>query len=155
LPSAVLNAFGSPLEICEGWGLDLIDALDDSSRRTQTLNRARTLAGKNPRPPALEVYRELLAASAKGRSVKPRTRDEVVTDGSGHPLFRIRHQRHTIALLLPTHQISAVSLEAIRRSVAMVLQHANPQTRDAPRKVVAIVPTTPQEVPMQEHTGGH
>ena len=130
LPSVVVAAFNSPLEICEAWGIDLMDALDDPDRRQATLQKARAIGCLSPRPPGREVYKSLAAAAVRGRKVKARTHDEVVKDRQGLPLFRIRHQTSAIALLLPTRSVSAKLLEAIRDSVAQILQRAIGQELD-------------------------
>jgi ParB family chromosome partitioning protein len=46
LPSAIVAAFGSPIEICEGWGLELIEALEDPSRRQATMQAARATSSQ-------------------------------------------------------------------------------------------------------------
>jgi ParB family chromosome partitioning protein len=130
LPPVIVNAFSDPSEICEGWGLDIVDALDDVHRRQATVDRARAIAASPERPQAREVYRQLLAASAKGRKVPARAHDEVVKDDNGEPLFRIRQQSSAIALLLPLEKISARILDDIRDAVAGILQTANAQTAD-------------------------
>jgi ParB family transcriptional regulator, chromosome partitioning protein len=124
LPSVIVSAFASPNEICEGWGLDIIDALEDPMRRQATVDAARAMVKVTGRYPAREVYRQLLAASARGRKLKIRTHDEVVKDANGSPLFRIRQQSNSIALVLPIEKVSASMLEVIRRSIAGVLQHS-------------------------------
>jgi len=124
LPSVVVDAFASPLEICEGWGVDLVEALDDSKRRESTVRAARTIATLSPRPPAREVYRQLAAASASGRRPVAKAHDEVVKDDAGSPLFRIRYQSSAIAVLLPVKGVSARSLGLIRDSITDILQAA-------------------------------
>ncbi len=130
LPSVIVAAFASPSEICEGWGLDIIEALDDPMRRQATVDAARAMAKATRRYPAREVYQQLLTASARGRKLKIRTHDEVVKDANGSPLFRIRQQSSSIALVLPMEKVSASMLEVIRRSISGILQHTFVQTID-------------------------
>ena len=130
LPSVVVDAFPSPLDICEGWGIDLVDAIEDPRRRGNTLSAARAICEQTPRPPAREVYRRLLAASAEGRKIRVRARDEVVKDRSGHPLFRIRQQASSIAVVLPLDKVSARTLDSIRRTLSELLQVGNSQAAD-------------------------
>lgn len=122
LPSVIVNAFGNPLEIREGWGHDLMEVLEDSHRRLATIARARALAACRPRPCALHVYQQLVCAAIRGRRIKPQTRDEVIIDTDGTPLFRIRRQAKSIALLLPIEKTSAAALEAVREAVRNVLR---------------------------------
>jgi ParB family chromosome partitioning protein len=124
LPSVVVDAFSSPLEIREGWGHDLAEVLDDPQKRHTTIARARALAATSPRASALEVYQELLSAGARGRKISTRVHDEVVIDDDGAPLFRIRRQAKTIALLLPIDKTSAATLDEIRDAVQAVLTKA-------------------------------
>jgi ParB family chromosome partitioning protein len=122
LPSVIVNAFRSPLEIREGWGHDLSEVLEDPQRRHATIARARALAASSPRPGPLEVYQQLVSAGIRGRKVNRKRHDEVITDADGAPLFRIRRQAKTIALLLPLDKTSAATLEAIRDAVYTVLK---------------------------------
>lgn len=134
LPSVIVNAFGSPLDICETWGLSLIDALDDPRRRQHTVLKARAIGAITPRPPACEVYRALLAAAVHGRKPKAKTRDEVVKDGNGAPLFRISRRSSSVALLLPVENLSAKTMNNICHAVTNILQHTGAQAVDRGRQ---------------------
>lgn len=122
LPSVVVNAFRNPLEIREAWGHDLAEILEDPQRRHATIARARSLVASSPRPGALEVYQQLVSATVRPRRSNTRAHDEVVTDADGAPLFRIRRQSKTIALLLPIDKTSAATLDAIRDALHAVLR---------------------------------
>jgi hypothetical protein len=99
-----------------------MDALNDPQRRAVTIRRAREISTCESRPPAAEVYRLLLSATGKVRRMRPATHDEVVMGDGGKPLFRIRQQRDSIALLLPVRQVSVRMLERVRDSTARILQ---------------------------------
>jgi ParB family transcriptional regulator, chromosome partitioning protein len=125
LPSVVISAFGSAREICETWGLDLADALNDPKRRQVTVSRARNIAAAAARVPPVEVYRQLISAPSSSRRNRPvGARDEVVSGEGGAPLFRIRHQRHDVAILLPIKSVPAHILSEIRAAVADILDRA-------------------------------
>jgi len=124
LPSVMVDAFSSPTEICEGWGIDLIAALEHPQRRARTLRRARALAS-GPRPPGREVYQQLMSAAIKGERTKTVHHDEVIKDPQGQPLFRIRRQHNSIAIFVPLEKVSGRTLESIRQSLASLLQPAN------------------------------
>lgn len=126
LPSVVVGAFSNPLEIQEGWGPDLTAALQDVRKREATIARARTLASLSPKPSAVDVYQQLVAASVPGRKVRGKPHDEVVTDLDDTPLFRIRTQEKTITVLLPRDQMSQETLKAVRDAVRDVLLHRRP-----------------------------
>jgi ParB family chromosome partitioning protein len=134
LPSVILNAFSTPTEICETWGLSIIEALDDPQRRQRTMHRARAIAALNPRPPAREVYRQLIAASAQQRPANRAARDRVVKDDDGVPLFRVRHRSNSVTLLLPSRNLSQVSMESICCAVAGILHRAKGSVLDSQRQ---------------------
>jgi len=119
LPAVILNAFESPTLICEGWGRDLMDALEDPDRRPLAIKAARSLAQLNPRPDAREVYRRLLSGAQGRRRVS--ARDEVVKDGE-RPLFRIRWLRSSVALMMQLENAPPQVLEEVRDAVATILK---------------------------------
>jgi ParB family chromosome partitioning protein len=134
LPSVILNAFTTPLEICEAWGLDIMDALDDPQRRQRTIQTARAIGALDPRPPAKRVYRELITASARGRQPKPAARVEIVRDDDGAPLFRIRQLNTSVSLMLPSEKLCAATMVEIRAVVAGILQRETREVRESSRK---------------------
>lgn len=121
LPAVIVNAFESPVQIFESWGLDLAAILEDPSRKAQTIKKAREIAEFSPRPSGQEVYRRLLSASTPGRKIKVESHDQVIRNKLGHPLFRIRQQRNSIAILLPHERISATSLQEIQSAIGWIL----------------------------------
>ncbi len=130
LPSVVVNAFSSGLDICETWGLELSEILDKPSRQS-VIQTAREIASIDPRPPAREVYRQLITSSIAGRKVRSMSHDRVVSDENGVPLFRVREHRDSIALLLPMDKISAQSLKNIEAAVVEALS-ASADSKQAP-----------------------
>jgi hypothetical protein len=138
LPTVVVDAFSSPAEICENWGLALAETLSQQSKRLLIVNRARAMAEMAPRAPAREVFRTLMAAAAAGRKLRSRARDEVVKDSRGAPLFRIRQQTESIAVLLPIEKISARTMDRIRLSVADILQSSTGQITDSTGRFPAV-----------------
>jgi len=121
LPSIVVSAFGSAAVICESWGLELHEALNDPAKRQLIIDRARSLDRQIPRPAALEVHRQLLSSCVRGRKVRATATDEVVTAQDGKPLFRIRHQAKSVVLVLSIDRVSAQSLKVIKLAVAEIL----------------------------------
>jgi hypothetical protein len=100
----------------------LADALEDSDKRKSTIRAARELAAISPRPSPKDVYRQLLAASARGRRIRSASHDKVVRGRDGLPLFRIKHQRDSVAIVLPIGKVSAKVLERLQTTVANILQ---------------------------------
>ena len=127
LPSVVVNAFGSTINIRERWGLDLIEMWEDPQKRAAVAQTARTIGALSPRPSPKDVYRQLLTSPVVGRKPKRRGHDEVVVDPAGSPLFRIRRQGKSIAFLLPRDKVSPLCLERLRDAVADVLRRATSQ----------------------------
>jgi len=141
LPTVILNAFGKPVEIREGWGVKLMRILEDPARRDSTIRAARHIAARSERSSASEVYRELMASAAPtvpgGRKTGRVLHDQVVAGEDGTPLFKIRHHQDEIALLLPMDRTSASTLDAIQRAVADIL-----------------IASTNALVPSTRHSGG-
>ena len=123
LPSVVVDAFRNPAEICETWGLDLMEALDEPQRRPAVLRKARELRAVKPRRCGREVYRLLMSSPGLREKLKRRERTEVVKDLHGNPLFRLRQHTSAIAIVVPTSRMSARALEQIRVSVSRILQN--------------------------------
>ncbi len=117
LPSVILGVFSDTIDICEGWGLELSDALEDPRCRKRIIETARLISTLSPRPSNREIYHRLISASAAGRKPRRSTRDRVVSDDSGEPLFRIQYRRDAIAVLLPIKKTSDGMLAAVERAI--------------------------------------
>ena len=128
LPSVVVNAFPSSREIREGWAPDILSSLQPDQRHI-TIQRARSIAKVSPRPPAVDVYRQLIGAAMPGRRPRRRRGDEVVTDADGSPLFRVRTLGSAIALLVPIKEASDETLGALRAAVKDVMHAARMRKR--------------------------
>jgi ParB family chromosome partitioning protein len=126
LPSVILNAFASPLEICETWGRDIMDALEDPHRRQPTIRAARAIGEMNPRPPAKQVYRQLIAAP-NCRQPSKSARMEIVRDGQGAPLFRIRWLNSSVSLVVPNKKLTANAMTEIQEALAGILSEQRPR----------------------------
>lgn len=125
LPSVILAAFGTAVDIREGWGDKLTEVIEDPVRKEPVIRAARSIAASGAALSPREVYRQLLAAAAPtapgGRKASAIPHDKVVEGVGGEPLFRIRQQQDAIALLLPVDRMSARTLDAIQRAVARIL----------------------------------
>ena len=126
LPSVLLSAFPSPVDICEKWGRDLMDLWEDPQRKTVIATAARGLASEEPRPSALEAYKRLMAsAGTRRRLMRPVSSDnheELVKDPDGWPLFRISVQQNRIALLLLCEPLLDDALVEIKAQLAGLVQ---------------------------------
>jgi len=154
LPCVVVDAFSAASEICESWGLEIAEALEDPQRRRAIIHVARRLAAKNPRESAATVHRELVLAGQKIRTVKKPAHDEVVFDDCGAPLFRVRYQRNAVALVLPTGKLSPTSLGHIRQAICRLMQSVEGSApsrsviKATPRPIVDLPDCTLKAVPV-------
>jgi ParB family transcriptional regulator, chromosome partitioning protein len=135
LPTVIVNAFSTPVDICETWGCDLMDLWEHPDKRRIVTARARSIAKEHPRPAAAMVYQRLtlpsLARARAESALGAGPHDEVVKDNRGNPLFRISIRRKDVAILLPATLLSNAALSEIKRQVSLVLQHARSQLPDA------------------------
>jgi ParB family chromosome partitioning protein len=122
LPPVIINAFAAPADICEGWGLRIADALEKPELRERLLKAARTIGAERKKPPAEDVYRRLLSVAGGDRRTRSPAHDEIVRDDEGRPLFRIRQQRASVAVIVPLERMSKSDLKRIRDAVADVLK---------------------------------
>jgi ParB family chromosome partitioning protein len=130
LPAVIVEAFGNPTELRENWARSLLRRLEEPATRQALVDTARAIVAKKDRPSGKDVYRQLLTASAKGRKPKPQRHDVVVRSENGAALFRIRHQRDSVALLLPIEKVAERTLREISAAVATILQAASVQVSD-------------------------
>lgn len=125
LPSVIVNAFGNGADICESWGERLAGVLEDPDRSRPAIRAARAIASNPERLTSREAYQRILAAAAPtapgGRKVARGLHDKVIHGKDGAPLFRIRHQRDSIVLILPMDKISAKTLAIIQSAVERIL----------------------------------
>jgi ParB/RepB/Spo0J family partition protein len=120
LPEEVVHAFESPQDICEGWGLELIEKLNDQDTRDRVMHRAKALAAFESRLPGSDVFRQLISASNSVRKSR-KQHDEVVKLGTNTPLFRIRYQMNSVCFVFPLDSITDEMLTELRASVSSIL----------------------------------
>ena len=149
LPPVVVSAFNDIVEVREAWALEIAGALEDPEKRAATLKAAREISRMSPRPGAREVCRRLLAAPVTGRKPSAKRTHEVICDEKGKPLFRVRHERRAIALLLPIDRVSAVSLQEVCVSLRALLQRNTGSVLDSRGQRVAVVDTSAKVVSLQ------
>lgn len=130
LPSVIVGAFESGGDICERWGLDIADAIQDPERRKSIIQRARQI-GTRPRPAAGEIYRHLLTPERRGRKRKSQASDRVIRSEDGMPILRIRQHRSLIAMTLPIEIATDEVQERIQHAVASILDGRAPRESGA------------------------
>jgi hypothetical protein len=131
IPTVIVESFKNPLDICEGWGMNLVSTLQDPQKRQAMVLKAREIIADPKHHPANEVYRQLICAAAPGRKAKVFAHDDVVRADDGAMLFRVRQQRNAIAVLLPLDKVGARTLKEIYAAVSRILQLATPQAIDS------------------------
>lgn len=125
LPSVVLSAFESPLDIAEGWGVELANAWQDPVRREILAQRAREITRVHPRLRPRQVYERLLSTSGRKPRFRALLSQDVVRAPNGKPLFRVSKQGNHVVLALPSSLASNAILDEIKHSISNILQHAN------------------------------
>ena len=131
LPAIVVEAFPNPTEIREEWGLSLVSKLEEPGTKKALLETARSIVTKSERHPAKVIYKRLVAAAVKGKKLKPPLHDVVVRGEGGAALFRVRHQRDAIALLLPVASVGERTMREICDAISGILQAATVQVGDS------------------------
>jgi ParB family chromosome partitioning protein len=126
LPSVIVNAFSSTVDIREKWGLDLMEAWEDPQRRHAIAQRARAIGAMSERPAAQDVYEQLLLCAAQEPGPKKERNEEMVLDDNGAPLFQIRRQSKGFAFLMPADKVSASCLQLLRQAIKDELYGARP-----------------------------
>lgn len=125
LPSVIVSAFPSPLDIRETWGVGLLSAYGDLKRRRALIERARVIANESPRPAPDTVFARLTSLEGARTSAKTSRGgyvDEVIRDRAGRPLFRIRRYRQHVAFMVDSKRLSRGAYEQIRRLLTTTLQ---------------------------------
>jgi ParB family transcriptional regulator, chromosome partitioning protein len=133
LPTVVVGAFASPLDICETWGRVLMERWGDPSTRDALVRTARSMANQSQKMEPGAIFRRLTCnevLNSARRLDSTRDHDEVVKDRDGKPLFRVRRQRQDTALLLPSSSMSSYVLDEIKTKVATILHRARSQDLD-------------------------
>lgn len=130
LPSVVVEAFGSPADICEAWGIRLHEACSDENVRPKMVSRARSLQSSGERPPAHAVFTRLMVGAHESHQ-RLQKKHEVVIGQGGLPLFRIKHHQEEVALLINRQKISNSTLAKIKDAVSQILQNGSSQATAA------------------------
>lgn len=121
LPSVVIAAFETPLDICETWAPLLESAFHNPLSRKRVCARARAIAAMPKRPTPRAILQQLISAGEPGKKVTGNNRDVVVNSRNGKPLFRVRRLVNTIAVVIPLERLSAGRLAQVKSAVSRVL----------------------------------
>jgi ParB family chromosome partitioning protein len=113
LPAVLVSAFSTPMEIREAWALELLQLCRNPEFRPLLLQRARALAARESRIHPQEVYRRLTAPAASPVKAIRSGREDVVRSTNGRPLFRVRRNVSSVALIIPTGLLSSVCFTSL------------------------------------------
>jgi ParB family chromosome partitioning protein len=120
LPAVLINAFASPHDILESWGVELYKAWRDE-RHSLISDRARSLQARFPQPPAIAIYEALLAPrKMAGRSRNVRS-SRIVKSAVGTPLFRFERQRTEVVLRIPNVLVNPIVEKEVTQALTAVL----------------------------------
>lgn len=126
LPTVLVGVLDA-VSMRERWGLRLAKILENPNDKCIVIQAARDIQKITPRLPPKDAYRRLLASvahTARGhRKLNESKHDKVVLGKDGCPLFRIRHQLDSVALLLPLEGVSASTLHNVELAVQELLQN--------------------------------
>jgi ParB family chromosome partitioning protein len=129
LPSVIIAAFASPVEITEHWGVELARAIEDPERCRLTIARARSIAALETALPPQEVFRQLLAAATRDRALLRKRRDEVTAGSNGEPLFRTQFRRTSVAFVVSIDEMSEGFLGRMQDALAGLLEEEKLRVR--------------------------
>jgi len=130
LPAVVVDAFPSPTDICESWGLDLYSACEHAPNRSRVIARARSLKSHATKVSPRDVFDHLRLAGRSKVARQPH-RHEVVLGSTGKALFRIKHHDRAIALLIDKQNMSQSALGRIKEALCHILHDATAQVSDS------------------------
>jgi len=121
LPAVVVGAFESPNDIREEWAVALAKMCAEPKSRELVMHRARNLSAWAGLGSAQAVFDAL--ANGRGSHSPPasRSRDDVVKDPRGRPLFRVRFKAKAVHLILPREAVTFPALRQINEHIAQVL----------------------------------
>ncbi len=143
LPAVVVAAFASPREIREEWAGMLAKQCQDGTTRQQILTRARAAQSLPEAPSAQAVYEALLYGA--GRARKKVSRDNVIKNAQGTPLFRVAYRSRTVHLVIARERLDIKMLDVITEYVTRALE-ASSSERPAPEATSHVTRENPRRL---------
>lgn len=114
LPSDVIAAFNSPLDVKVEYGYELSRALEDGEVRRRVLKRAKELNGQDLE--AAQVFRQLRTA-IKQRPRQARGVLETVSNDAGATIFKVARDRNGLLQLRFEKEASKTAKDEVRQAV--------------------------------------
>jgi ParB/RepB/Spo0J family partition protein len=121
LPAAVVDTFHSPNDIREDWAVTLAKLCAEPKNRSLVLSRARTWCASARDASAQTVFDALVNGHGSQSPPQCRSRDDVVKDAEGRPLYRVGFRAKSVHLILPRQNVTPTTLRQINQQVAPIL----------------------------------
>jgi ParB/RepB/Spo0J family partition protein len=125
LPAAVVDAFYSPNDIREEWAVTLAKLCTEPKSRGLVLGRARTWSASARDASAQTVFDTLVNGRGPQSPPECRSRDDVVKDAEGRPLYRIGFRAKSVHLILPRQKMTPTTLQRINEQIMRILAASN------------------------------
>jgi len=121
LPAVVVAAFGSPHDIREEWAVVLAKMCAEPKTRALLTQRARNLSNL-PRQGSDQVVFDTLRNGRGIHGALPsRSRDEVMRDARGKPLYKVRFKTRAVHLILPRERVTIPMLRELNEHLEAIL----------------------------------
>jgi ParB/RepB/Spo0J family partition protein len=125
LPAAVVDAFESPNEIREEWAVCLAKLCSDAGTRSIVTNRARSWRNAGRSASAQTVFDALVNGRGKDAPATCRSRDDVIKDPGGKPLFRVGFRAKTVHFIVPRSRMTVDVLQHVNKELTNVLRNTS------------------------------
>ena len=122
LPAAVVGAFDSFRCIREDWAITLAKLCQDPERRPGLLRRARELSEGDRRYPPQMVFRRLTSEGRLKSHERHQTRDEVVKNSSGKPMYRIAVRAKAVHFIIPRDRLPQHVVHQLKQDFTHALE---------------------------------
>lgn len=125
LPSIVVAAFQSPRDIRERWGVELYHLWKEKDPEHAITGRARALASRQPRLPALQVYQALVSAVGDKSMMHRRNRSVAICGSDGLVLFREQEHVGSVTFAVPKAILNAARRTALKHAMVQILDQSS------------------------------
>jgi ParB family chromosome partitioning protein len=125
LPAVVVDAFQSPNDIREEWAVSLAKLCAEPSTRSLVMNRARIWSSSARSVSPQTVFDALVNGRGPQSPPECRSRDDVVKDADGRPLYRVGFRAKSVHLIIARQKVSQVLLQEINQELKRILVTAS------------------------------
>ena len=122
LPSIVVAAFEAPQDIRESWGVHLYQLWKSKDPPHPVAERARSIASREPRPPARQIYEYLIAPSGGRIGQRRLARSTPVHGRDGNILFQEQDRLESVTFIVPKTLLTKSGRDLLRQAIISALQ---------------------------------